>query len=376
MAGIYIHIPFCKKACHYCNFHFSTQLKSLQATIDAIAKELSLQKSYLKGQLIETIYFGGGTPSLLSDLQIDTLLTTIYKHYKLATDIEITLEANPDDITITRLPVWRKLGINRISLGVQSFNEDELIWMNRAHHARQSIESIQHIQLFFENYSIDLIYGSPLLSDGSWEKTLQSVQEMAVPHLSCYALTVEPKTALDKMIQQQKKLPVNNEHQAKQFETLMLFAEKTGYLHYEISNFCRSGFESKHNSSYWSGEHYLGVGPSAHSFNTHSRQWNISNNALYVQALNKATIPFEVEQLTTVQQLNEYIMTSIRTAKGLSLEKIVESWGNQRKITLSLAAVKYLQNGFMEEKNNFLQLTKKGKLAADGIAADLFFTDN
>ena len=373
MAGIYIHIPFCKKACHYCNFHFSTQLKNIPSTIAAIEQELFLQKDYLANQVVETIYFGGGTPSLLELSYINSLLESINKHYHLADDLEITLEANPDDISTAVLQAWQLAGINRISLGVQSLDEKELEWMNRAHHASQSLESIMLIPSYFQNYSIDFIYGSPLLNHQAWERTLEFVLSKSVPHLSCYALTVEPKTALAKLISKEKRLPINNEHQAIQFETLIAFTAKYGYEQYEISNFCKSGFESRHNSNYWSGNHYLGVGPAAHSFNKTSRQWNISNNALYIKAIAENTVPFEKETLSPIQQLNEYIMTSLRTAKGISLLKINEDWGEHKKTSLLQQSKKYLESGYMLEKNNYLILTTSGKLAADGIAAALFF---
>jgi oxygen-independent coproporphyrinogen III oxidase len=327
MAGIYIHIPFCRKACNYCNFHFSTSTKLQKDFTDALLKEISLQKNYLF-EHVATVYFGGGTPSILPSEDIDSILKKLKDTFQVDVDAEITLEANPDDITATKLAEWKAIGINRLSIGIQSFFEEDLRWMNRAHNAKQAVECIELAQQSgFDNLTIDLIYGTPSLTDEHWKYNVQKAIELNIPHLSCYALTVEPRTALEKMIEQKKIENVNTEKQARHFEMLMQWIQLAGYEHYEISNFAKPGFKSKHNSSYWQGKSYLGLGPSAHSFNGSSRQWNVANNALYIQSLNKGAVPFEIEVLTKEQQLNEYIMTSLRTMEGLSLKKVTDEFG-------------------------------------------------
>ncbi len=373
MAGVYIHIPFCRKACHYCNFHFSTTHSLLPQMIDAITTEVLLQKNYLHNK-IDTIYFGGGTPSLCTPEQLAHILQAIQRVFMVNDGAEITLESNPDDVTEERLLAWRQMGINRLSIGVQSFVEDDLRWMNRAHSASQAISCIQLAQQYgFNNLTIDLIYGTPTLTDAQWQQNVQTAINLGVTHLSCYALTVEPKTALDKMIQLQKIANVDAEKQARHFELLMQWLQTAGYEHYEISNFAKPGHRSRHNSSYWQGKNYLGVGPSAHSFNGKSRQWNIANNALYMASISKQVIPFEVEILTPTQQLNEYIMTSLRTIEGLSLQYVQQQWGNDLATAIVKASQPHLQAGNMLFDNQYLRLSSMGKLLADGIASDLFW---
>ncbi len=375
MPGIYIHIPFCKQACHYCNFHFSTSLGQKEKLIDAIVKEIQLTQIFSSSNsIISTLYFGGGTPSILTADELKLIFETIHTRFAFADDIEITLEANPDDITDLKLNEWRALGINRLSVGIQSFIEEELIWMNRAHTAAESLVCIDKInQAGFTNFSVDLIYGSPLLTDADWKRNVNIVIEKNIPHISCYALTVEPETALDKMIALNKKAPVDAEKQARQFLLLMNWLEDAGYEHYEISNFAKPGLRSKHNSSYWQGEHYYAFGPAAHAFDGRSRRWNIANNALYIQSLQQNTIPFEEEILTETQQLNEYIMTSLRTMEGVDLEYIDKKFGADKRTRILMEAVKYKSPGKLKMVNQNLILTKEGKLFADGIAADLFF---
>ena len=372
MAGIYVHVPFCRKACHYCNFHFSTSTKYLNDFVFALLKEIDLQKHYLN-QPVTTLYFGGGTPSLLPLESLDLILSSIHKVYNTTGLIEITLEANPDDITIEKLQAWKQMGINRLSIGVQSFLNEDLLWMNRAHNAEQAQTCIQLAkQNGFLNITIDLIYGTPTLSDASWKHNLQMAAELQIPHLSCYALTVEPKTALDTMINQKKVQGVDAEKQAVHFDMLQQFAASAGYEQYEISNFAKDGFRSKHNSSYWHGVPYLGLGPSAHSFNGLSRQWNIANNALYIQSLRDGNVPFDKETLTTEQRLNEYIMTSLRTIEGINLSYVQDNFGLANRQAVILAATPYINNATAQIEGNSLQLTCKGKFLADGIAADLF----
>lgn len=375
MAGIYIHIPFCRQACHYCNFHFSTSLRKKNELVAALLKEMELQKGYLGGENIETIYFGGGTPSLLliSDLQL--LIDQINQIFNIESEAEITLEANPDDINEENLSGWKSIGINRLSIGVQSFFDDELKWMNRAHNSKQSHKSLQAAIKYFENITIDLIYGTPLSTNEKWRYNVETALGYNIPHLSCYALTVEPKTNLYKQIQNKKTGNINPDLQSEQFLLLMQWMEEARFEHYEISNFCkpalpagRPGYRSRHNSSYWQGKKYLGIGPSAHSYDGMSRQWNVANNNQYIESLNEGIVPFEKEILTLKQKLNEYIMTSLRTKEGLNLARIEDQYREAIKIN----SKKYIDGGLMKNENNHLILNNEGKLLADGIAAALF----
>lgn len=372
MAGVYIHIPFCKKACHYCNFHFSTSTRLQESFLTALLKEIDLRKDFLS-EPVSTIYFGGGTPSILPSANIKDILFALSQTFKVEDGAEITLEANPDDITAEKLNEWKKIGINRLSIGIQSFFEEDLKWMNRAHNAQQAIKCIElaHDAGFY-NLTIDLIYGTPTLSDENWRKNVDKAISLQIPHLSCYALTVEPTTALEKLIKQNKMPDVDTEKQARHFELLMQWTKQARYEHYEISNFAKPGFRSKHNSSYWQGKHYLGLGPSAHSFNGYSRQWNVSNNALYIQSISKDTVPSEEELLTKEQQLNEYIMTSLRTIEGLSIRRVLEEFGTDKSELILKTAQSHLNQNLLDLKDNHLTTTLKGKLLADGIAADLF----
>jgi oxygen-independent coproporphyrinogen-3 oxidase len=351
--------------------------------VEAICKEIKPPLSPPKGEETEkieakeeisTLYFGGGTPSILTVNELKLIFDALRNRFVFADDIEITLEANPDDITVEKLKDWRPLGINRLSVGIQSFLEEELIWMNRAHNASESLICIDKIQSAgFTNFSVDLIYGSPILTDADWKRNVDLVIEKNIPHISCYALTVEPKTALDKMIAQHKKEPVDAEKQARQFLLLMDWLQAAGYEHYEISNFSKPGFRSKHNSSYWLGESYYAFGPAAHAFDGKKRKWNIANNSLYIQSLQNSIIPFEEEILTETQQLNEYIMTSLRTMEGLNFDYVSKNFGDDKKIEILKEAHKFEATGKLKLENNHLILTREGKLFADGISADLFF---
>jgi oxygen-independent coproporphyrinogen-3 oxidase len=372
MAGIYLHIPFCKRACHYCNFHFSTSLGLKNDFLAALLKEVSLRTNYLAGETVDTIYFGGGTPSLLDIDELQSILTALAASFTLHPGAEITLEANPDDITEAALLNWKQAGINRLSIGVQSFFEDDLQWMNRAHTAQQALQQLELARKHFDNITIDLIYGTPTLSDERWKHNVQQALQLGIPHLSCYAFTVEPKSALDTMIRTHQISNVQPEDQARQFLLLMDWLEAAGYEHYEISNFALPGHRSRHNSAYWQGQSYLGLGPSAHSFNGHSRQWNVANNALYIQSLKNDTIPFEVEELTPAQKLNEYIMTSLRTMEGLNLQQVQQLSGEKASLTLQKSSRRFIEQALLHEQENRLVLTKQGKLFADGIAGDLF----
>jgi oxygen-independent coproporphyrinogen III oxidase len=373
MAGIYIHIPFCKQACHYCNFHFSASMKLKNDFLDALLKEISLRRNYLEGEKINTIYFGGGTPSLLSAEELKLIMDAVHNSFEIEVGSEITIEANPDDINVPRLISWSKTGINRLSIGIQSFYKDDLVWMNRAHNEVQAMECIQLAQnAGFYNMSIDLIYGTPTLSDEHWIQNLNTAVSMNIPHLSCYALTVEPGTALELMTRKKKVQPVTGDDQARQFLLMTDFLTSRGYEHYEISNFALPGKRSRHNSSYWSGAKYLGLGPSAHSFDGTSRQWNVANNALYIKSLAGGQVPFEQEFLTDAQRFNEYVMTSLRTKEGTDITYVKEKFGVEPAAEFAKNSLKYIEKDLMKKERDRLVLTKEGKLFADGIAADLF----
>ena len=335
-------------------------------------KETELQKDYLRNETVETIYFGGGTPSLLTIEDLNLQLEKLNQVFTISTDAEITLEANPDDVDEDKLTGWKKIGINRLSIGVQSFFEEDLLWMNRAHHAQQAIDNLQSASKQFANITIDLIYGHPLLTNEKWRQNVEQVISLNIPHISCYALTVEPKTPLQKLILEKKKENIQQEKQAEHFLLLMQWLQDAGYEHYEISNFSKPGFHSRHNTSYWQAKNYLGLGPSAHSFDGKSRQWNISNNNIYIESVSKNEIPFEKEILTPVQQLNEYIMTSLRTKEGLNLERVRSSAFRVQSKDFEIRSQKFINEGKMFLRENKLILTKEGKLFADGIAADLF----
>ncbi len=375
MAGIYIHIPFCRKACTYCNFHFSTSLQQKKNFLDALHHEIKLRRDFLKeGQIIETIYFGGGTPSLLESDEIKAIMDALQVNYLISSDTECTLEANPDDITTSGVKAWMQAGINRLSLGVQSFDDAELGWMNRAHAASQSLQSIDEIQeAGMQNFSVDLIFGSPLQSQDSLEKNTQLITSKKIKHISCYALTVEPRTVLFQQVKKGQTADTNPEQQANDFLFLMNYLQDAGYEHYEISNYALPGYRSKHNSSYWQGLPYLGLGPSAHGYDgINKRRWNIANNSSYIHELLNNRLPFEEETLEPVQQLNEYIMTALRTAEGISLERVSNKFGDTKA-----EALKNKVSGLNPESISVNQgkiiLSNAGKLFADGLASSLFF---
>jgi oxygen-independent coproporphyrinogen III oxidase len=372
LSGIYLHIPFCKQACTYCNFHFTTSLHYKNDLLKALVKETELEKEYLGKAPVETIYFGGGTPSLLSLIEIESLVGAVYKNFSIAPGAEITLEANPDDITKEKLQGWKNAGINRLSIGVQSFFEEELKWMNRAHNATQAVEGLELATTLFDNITMDLIYGSPLLTDEMWKQNVEAAIKFGIPHLSCYALTVEEKTPLQKMIQLQQRTDVDNDKQARQFLLLMQWLKEKGYEHYEVSNFARPGYRSRHNSSYWKGASYLGLGPSAHSYNGKERRWNITNNTIYINTINEGQPKRETEVLSEQNKINEHIMISLRTMEGLDLEAVNSYWGNLERKRLEAQLGKYIKAGLAIKQNSIITLTNEGMLRADGIAADLF----
>ena len=372
MSVLYIHIPFCKQACHYCNFHFSTSLKYRKEMLDAIILEMELRKDYLPEDSLQTIYFGGGTPSLLNLSELELIFEHIQKHFTIAPDAEITLEANPDDLHLQKLKELWQSPINRLSIGIQSFIAKDLQFMNRAHSAKESITCLEHAKnVGFDNLSIDLIYGTPTLSDADWQKNITTIFDFQIPHISCYCLTVEPGTALDHFVKKGKAAAVNEEQAARQFEQLISAMKANGYLHYEISNFAKPGHFAQHNSNYWLGTSYLGLGPSAHSFNINSRQWNVANNAKYLKAIAENQVPFEKEILTPAQQYNEYVMTSLRTIWGCDLQKI-GSFGTKVYEHFLKQIQIFVKEKKVVEKEGKYVLSTSGKLLADRIAMELF----
>ncbi|MEO8719990.1 MAG: radical SAM family heme chaperone HemW [Ginsengibacter sp.] len=386
MSGIYIHIPFCRQACYYCNFHFSTSINSKKEMVECLVKEIEIRGNISnqnfenergnvpkEKEIIETVYFGGGTPSLLFEQEIISIVSAIKKNYQVALNAEITIEANPDDITFQKLIEWKNAGINRLSIGVQSFIERDLKWMNRVHNAEQALECIAlSVKAGFNNYSIDLIFGTPGLTNEEWETNIKTAINLKVPHISSYALTVEPKTTLEKMIRMKKKENVNNDDQATQYTILMKALRQAGYEHYEISNFAKPGFRSRHNSSYWQRKKYIGIGPSAHSFDGEIRMWNKANNSIYIKSLQQNQIPFEKEILTKSQKINEYVMTSLRTIEGLDLDFMEENFLKEERVRIEkILHSKVKDENYQLEKNRII-LTDEGKLFADAIAVELF----
>lgn len=372
MAGLYLHIPFCKQACHYCDFHFSTQLKQREAVVAALVQEIALQKDYLGGAVLSSVYFGGGTPSLLTEQELDLLFNAIYKHFSVQKDAEITLEANPDDLDLYTLNVLQESPVNRLSIGIQSFREEDLKLMNRAHAVEQARTCLQLArEVGFEKLTADLIYAMPNMSDADWVQNLDALLQYDLPHFSAYALTVEAKTALHKFVKDGKVKPASDADQKRQFDLLIDMAVSRGYEHYEISNFAKPGQRALHNSSYWKAEPYLGIGPSAHSFNGHSRQWNVSNNTKYVQALEKGELPATIEQLSTYDQFNEQLLTGLRTSEGVNLERMELRFGADMIAQLR-AALLDLKDDWYQLRNSQLTLTRSGKHFADLIASDLF----
>jgi len=371
VSGIYIHIPFCKQACHYCDFHFSTSLKKKDALIAAICTELQLRKGELKGE-VETIYFGGGTPSLLTSEEIAMLIEAVYQNFKVSEAPEITLEANPDDLTEATIKSLANSQINRLSIGVQSFFEGDLKLMNRAHNATEAETSIKFAQQYFDNISIDLIYGIPGMNNTRWLANIEKALSFKVPHLSCYALTVEPKTALKSFIEKGLIAPVNDE-QAQEHHTLLVEAlETAGYENYEFSNFSKPAFHSRNNTAYWHGKPYLGVGPSAHSFDGDTRSWNVANNTKYIKEIALQQLPLERETLSERDKYNEYVMTRLRVAAGISLDEVENKFGENYVNYLQTQAAQFLKLGLLELDSKQLKVTKKGKFLSDGIASDLF----
>ncbi|WP_438963767.1 radical SAM family heme chaperone HemW [Winogradskyella sp.] len=372
MAGIYIHIPFCKQACYYCDFHFSTSLKKKNTLISALIKELKLRKDELKETPIETIYFGGGTPSILSNEELQLLIDSVYENYKVISCPEITLEANPDDLHKDRIIELSKSPINRLSIGIQSFFEKDLKLMNRAHNADEARSCIEVAKKYFSNISIDLIYGIQGATNEQWIKNIEIALNFEISHISSYALTVEPKTALASFIEKGIIEDVDDEQAHQQFLILKDKLEEEGFVHYELSNFGKEGFFSKNNSAYWQGKSYLGIGPSAHSFNGTQRGWNVRNNTKYINALNKDELPIEIEILTLTDRYNEYIMTGLRTIWGVSLKKVEEDFGKLFKDYLIERADIFINQHLLYIDDGHIRVSRKGQFLSDGISSELF----
>ncbi|MGC4021027.1 MAG: radical SAM family heme chaperone HemW [Cyclobacteriaceae bacterium] len=376
MAGLYVHIPFCKQACYYCDFHFSTQQDNKKALINAISVELEIQKNYLDNELLSSIYFGGGTPSLLSKDEIEKIFDSIHKNFKIDKDLEITLEANPDDLSRENLLMFKDLAVNRLSIGIQSFDEKILRFLNRAHSAKEAEESLSLArECGFNNISLDLIFSIPGQDDNLLRKNIEKTIALSPEHISAYSLTIEEKTVFGKWQKSGKLVAEPDDIAASQMEILMDMLEAGGYDQYEVSNFGKPGFYSQHNSSYWQQKKYLGVGPSAHSYNGISRQFNISSNPLYIKSIDQGMVPYQLETLSRANQINEYLLTTLRTSRGSDLNLLLEEFDfdllNENKTEIE----NYFRYGMLKQSDNFLLLTKKGRLLADKIASDLFTDD-
>lgn len=372
MSGIYIHIPFCKQACHYCDFHFSTNLKKKDEMVLALAKEIEMRKSEFQDEIVETIYFGGGTPSILEISDLKLLIDSVYKNYKVVENPEITVEANPDDLTDNRIIELSKNKVNRLSIGIQSFFEDDLQLMNRAHNVEEAKKCLEIATHYFDNISIDLIYGIPEMSNEKWLQNIETALSFGVPHISSYALTVEPKTALHSFIQKGIIPQPDDEVAQEHFHILVDKLSENGFIHYELSNFGKENYFSKNNSSYWLGKKYIGIGPSAHSYDGKNRGWNVLNNSIYIKSIQENKLPIEIETLTKTDRYNEYIMTGLRTIWGVSLERIEQEFGKTYLDYLNQQAAKFIEDHLLFVDDNILRTTKKGKFLSDGIASDLF----
>ncbi|MDI6033096.1 radical SAM family heme chaperone HemW [Flavobacterium sp. LB2P84] len=373
MSGIYIHIPFCKQACHYCDFHFSTSMKKKEEMVLAIAKEIQMRKSEFENEDVETIYFGGGTPSVLTSEEINFLIAAVYSHYSVIENPEITLEANPDDLSSERIIELSKSKINRLSIGIQSFFEEDLQLMNRAHNSAEAKKCLEEATQYFDNISLDLIYGIPEMSNEKWKQNIETALSFGIPHISSYALTVEPKTALNKLIQTGKIAAPKDEVAQEHFSILVETLEANDFIHYELSNFGKANYFSKNNSAYWLGKKYIGIGPSAHSYDGVSRSWNVSNNSLYLKSIKEDKLPNEIEILSITDRYNEYVMTGLRTIWGVSLDRIKTEFGSEYLEYLNKQTQKFLDDDLVFIENNILKPTPKGKFLTDGIASDLFY---
>ena len=376
MSGIYIHIPFCKQACHYCDFHFSTSVKNKTQLLEALVQEIQLRHTDWQDEPIETIYFGGGTPSVLTVEELHHLLDAVYANFQVIAAPEITLEANPDDLSPEYLLALSQTRINRLSIGIQSFFDADLQLMNRAHNAEQAKQSLALATQYFDNITLDLIYGMPNMTNDQWLQNIETALSYGIPHISCYALTVEPKTALNTYIQKGQMPPLDEALAAEHFKLLVELLEANGFVHYEFSNFGKPNYFSLNNSSYWLGKKYLGIGPSAHSFDGQSRSWNVSNNAKYIKAIQSQELHSETEILSLTDRYNEYIMTGLRTIWGVSLDKVEKEYGVNYINYLNKQIQSHVQNGLLKIEDGILTTTAQGKFLGDGIVADLFVVTN
>lgn len=372
MSGIYIHIPFCKKACHYCDFHFSTSFKHKDQMIISLKNEILIRNRELKDKKIESIYFGGGTPSVLSTLEINSLIQTVFDNYIINDSVEITLEANPDDLSHEKILELSKTRVNRLSIGVQSFFQKDLTLMNRSHSSNQAIGCIKSASKYFDNISVDLIYGIPGLDNSRWKENIEILTSNNIPHISAYALTVEPKTALKKYIDNGIIAPIDDSQSQEQFYILLDILENHDYENYELSNFAKNKLYSVNNSAYWTRKNYIGIGPSAHSFNGNDRLWNIKNNVKYIESINNNILPNSKEVLSLIDKFNETVMFGLRTSRGISFVDIENDFGSIYKNQLIKNSQTHINNEFLIIKNNYLYITRKGKFLSDGIASDLF----
>lgn len=374
MAGIYLHIPYCKQKCHYCNFYTFSSTKYRNEFVNALIREIDLRKNYIKDDIVNTIYFGGGTPSILNIEEINKITDHLKSTFSINPEAEITLEANPDDLDFTKLQNLKsETQINRLSIGIQSFFDDDLKYLNRVHNGKNATNAIENsLKAGFDNITIDLIYGIPGLTEKKWKENLRIFFDFNLNHLSSYSLTVEPKTVLNTLIKRKKLEGVNEEESIKHFKILLEETEKNKFIHYEISNFARESHYSKHNSIYWLGGNYCGFGPSAHSFNGVSRQWNVANMKAYIESENISQIIFEKELLTPNQQYNEYVMTSLRTSWGCDLKHIENTFGKSYVNSFTSKTTILIAQNKMIKEGNIYRLSNMGKLFADGIAADFF----
>ncbi len=376
MAGIYIHIPFCKTRCIYCDFYSQTNNERIHSYVDAVCQELRMRKEYLKGEAVKTVYFGGGTPSQLSEADFKQIFDTLEREYGLAACEEITLEANPDDVTQAYADMLATLPFNRISMGLQTFDDDTLKLLNRRHNAEQAIAAVKHCRRAgFRNISIDLIYGLPGETDAQWQRDLQQAVSLGVEHISAYHLTYEAGTPLYQMLQARQVAEVDEESSVRFFTMLTDSLRKAGYEHYEISNFCQPDKYSRHNTSYWQGIPYLGCGASAHSFDKEAREWNVASLEKYIRGIQTGHRDFEREMLDASTRYNEYVMTSLRTAQGISITEMEQKFGTEASRYCLHAASPYLESGKLELNENHMRLSREGIFISDGIISDLMHID-
>lgn len=373
MVAIYFHVPFCKQACHYCNFHFSTSLKHKNPVLDAMLSELKFRKEELvETEKINSIYFGGGTPSLLSSAEISVLINEVKRNFNVAVDAEITLEMNPDDDRPNYLEELKTIGVNRLSVGIQSFHEEELKLMNRAHNAQEAFDVLNRIQGLYDNFSLDLIFGLPNSTPESWQKNVEYALQFNPTHISSYLLTVEPKTVLNHQIDNKQIEVLGEEDVLTQFNFLVDRLQAKGYDHYELSSFGKPGFRSVNNTAYWSEKPYLGIGPSAHSFNGETRSWNISNNAQYLKGISVGKPMIEREKLSVADRYNEYIMIGLRMQNGISLDYIEKNFGSDYKILLKKGVQSQIASQVLYWDGDSLKVSRNAMMLVDGIASDLF----